>query len=482
MESESLTYRSVKSVTFQSISSLGRILISFIRTTILARLLPIEVFGVYAFAKSVVILTGEFANFGFGDAFLYQNEETQNEETAADIHFTIKLIFSSAWICILLVVVHIFSPRDYKTALLVLSGVFYLVFLSETPQIILTRRVEHRRLAVLELLTSILITVVALFLAFRGATLWALLSMDISRAILWVFGLYIWKPVWIPKLRWVKSTIKYYLNFGWINFIAHVLLQSLDRIDDLWTNIWLGTQQLGFYSRAYTFATYPRRVLSKSIELVSIGTFSELKDNRENLSRAFYISNAFLIRVGFCIAGALSLVAPEFIRLVLGDKWLPMLNAFQLMIVFTLLDPIKVTIANLFVAVGQPNKVVKARAIQLGVMIIGLFALGPILDISGVALTMDIMLVVGISILFHWAKRIVDFSIKTLFLIPILGVIIGLFISNIIYLSFIQESNDIIALITKLTLFISVFTGVLYSFENKLLRDLFLLLRNVFKK
>ena len=54
---------------------------------------------------------------------------------------------------------------------------------------------------------------------------------------------------------------------------------------------------------------------------------------------------------------------------------MPMLDAFRLMLVFTLFDPIKITVANLFIAVGEPEKVVRTRFIQAAVLIAGLFLL-----------------------------------------------------------------------------------------------------------
>jgi O-antigen/teichoic acid export membrane protein len=224
--------------------------------------------------------------------------------------------------------------------------------------------------------------------------------------------------------------MRYYLHFGSRNLLAEALLATLNRVDDLWTGTFLGNTALGFYSRAYAFATYQRRILASSVNAVSGGTYAELADKRRQLSQAFFRTNAFLVRSGFLLGGLLALVAPEFIRLLLGPKWLPMLTAFRLMLVFTLLDPIKVTVANLFVAVGRPEKIVRARAVQLGVMVAGLFALGPSLGIAGVALAVDAMLVVGIAILLWHSREYVDFSAWTLFAAPVAALALGMVLAR----------------------------------------------------
>ena len=67
----------------------------------------------------------------------------------------------------------------------------------------------------------------------------------------------------------------------------------------------------------------------------------------------------------------MALVAPEFIRIALGEKWMPMLSTFRIMLIFTLLDPIRVSVSDLFLAVGVPSQLVWARMIQLWCAVTG---------------------------------------------------------------------------------------------------------------
>jgi O-antigen/teichoic acid export membrane protein len=91
----------------------------------------------------------------------------------------------------------------------------------------------------------------------------------------------------------------------------------------------------------------------------------------------------------------------------------------------------KRTIANLFLGVGKPRIVFQARVIQLVIMVIGLFALGLPLGIAGVALAVDAMLVIGIAFVLWRAKQYVDFSIKSLLMIPTIALVLGLIVANL---------------------------------------------------
>jgi O-antigen/teichoic acid export membrane protein len=422
----SLARRSITSVGWNAIATLTRVAVFFVRSILLARMLPVETFGVYAFAGSVAALTVELTRFGMGGAFLHRSPETEHEQRAATVHFTLKLLFTGLWACLMVAGALMFTSGELRTALLLLTATTGGVQLAQTPRLILTRRVVHRRLALLQLANALLTTIAALTLAWRGATLWALLATDVVTLALTLLFLYLWRPVWRPRLAWSAQTVRYYLRFGSRNFLAGLLLRALDRVDDLWTGFHLGQTALGYYSRAYQFATYPRAVLAMPVSMVAGGTYAELKGDRRRLSKAFYRVNALLVRSGFLMAGLLALIAPEFIRLALGAKWLPMLDAFRLMLIFTLLDPIKATVGSLFVAVGRPELLVRARLVQLVVLVAGLYSLGLKWGIAGVALAVDVMLVVGIAILLWQARAFVKFSAWRLFAVPSLALIAGI--------------------------------------------------------
>ena len=420
-----LLRRSVTSSVYNAVANIFQVVVLFGRSIALARLLDPHVFGVYAFAASVVTLTRPLATLGLGGALLYRTPKGREEE-ARRVHFTLTALLGAAWMTLLMVGATFFAPSDTRAAFWVVAGAAYATLLTQTPRVVLTKRVWFRRLAFLQAVTAVASTVVAVGMAWYGFGLWSLLATDVVAAGLALLVFYGIRPVWRPRLGWFPAIVRDFLRFGSRVFAGGVLVQALDRIDDIWTGIVLGSTALGFYSRAYRFANYPRILLAKPLNQVATGTYAQVKDDRKRLSKAFFRVNAFIVRVNFLLAGLLALVAPEFIRIALGARWLPMLDAFRLMLVYTLLDPIKITVANVITASGAPERVVRARAIQLGVLLAGLVALGPVWGIGGVALAVDLMLVVGMVVLFWEARRFVDFSPWRLFAAPTLALVVGM--------------------------------------------------------
>ncbi len=485
MPSQTLIERSVNSVKWNSINSIATIVLGLFQTILLARLLPVATFGVYTAAVSVIALTRVISNFGMGSAFLNRSPETMDLDRIAANHFTISLLLTVVWAVLVLAGVLIFvdpSQAELKQVFIVLIFSDIAVQLTNTHRTILVRHVQHQRLALLNLTAMIVTAIISIALALLGFTIWALLASNLVNAILNVIFLVVWRPVWRLRLEWNPVIIRYLLNYGFRTFISRLLLDALDRIDDLWTVTFLGTEALGYYSRAYRFATYPRAFVAKPIYLVAGGTYAELKEDRERLSKAFVRINSFMIRSGFLLAGFLALIAPEFIKLALGEKWLPVLDAFRLMIVYTLFDPVKQTIAKLFNVVGQPEIVMRIRAIQLVVMAIGLFLLGSALELSGVALAVDIMLVTGIILLFRQAKMLVDYSIKSMLMVPTIALIFGLIAGLTIAHRPEIAGNDLLIGLAKTIVYAGVYGSILLIWDRQQVGDMIALIRRYLLK
>jgi O-antigen/teichoic acid export membrane protein len=421
----SIAQRSVRSSMYTIIGSGINTIISFFRSIILARLIAPEVFGVYTFTTSFIMVTASIPIFGMSSALLHHAPESEGEE-ALRVHFTISLIFNTVWAAVLAIIGAFVFPHEYLWLLWIFLATQFVDNLVVTSRTILIRNVTFKRIAIIDTLNIILPSISAMLFAWKGYGIIGLISTDVVAAIVVIFGFLLIRPPWKVHFGWSPSIARYFLNFGYRTFLGNLVRQGLDNLDNLWTGQFLGTAPLGFYSRAYTFSTYPRKVLANPINSVASGTYAELKENKKQLSQAFFRANALLIRTGFLMAGLLALIAPEFINLVIGKQWLPMLVAFRLMLLFTLLDPIRSTLANLFIAVGKPEKILWTRLAQLGVLIAGLFVFGKTWGIAGVAIAVNLMLLTGIVILLWKARSYVDFSIVRLFGAPSLALLIGL--------------------------------------------------------
>ncbi|MGC9521713.1 MAG: oligosaccharide flippase family protein [Anaerolineae bacterium] len=472
----SLLQRSLRSSAYNLAAQGLTIALLFVRSVMLARLLSPLVFGVYAFAQAAIQITHTFATFGLGSAFIHRSEESEHPD-AISVYFTLNAAFGCAWAVLVIVAAWWLLEGQRQWVLVVGVLITLALQLTNPAEAVLTKRIAFKRIAFLSILSAALTTPIAIGLAHSGAGIWSLLSVDLVGLIVRVIGLYLVRPVLRPRFGWSPRIAKYFLRFGGNAVVAGSLLRIIDRIDDLWTGTFLGDEALGFYSRAYTYANYPRRIIAAPLNAVSVSTYAEVKHRRRQLSRAFVRFNAIIIRASFLFAGAFFLASPEFVHIFLGEKWLPMLKAFRLMLIYTALDPIKFTVGHLFIAVGTPQTLSRIRLGQLVILLLGLVTLTPVWGISGVAVSATVMIAIGVGASLYLARRHVDFSARRLFAMPSLAVILAVGSTSALVP---QYSSQLVTGAVKVVAFALVYVTVLLLSEREQVRESYRFAKHAF--
>ena len=421
--------RTVRSTVYNVTSTAIYTAVMLVRGILLARLLDPEHFGVFTLQLSIVTTTQVIAQFGLSHGLVHRVAQDRADDTAIAIHFTLSNILTLAWVAVLLLGSYPLQrlagwPNLTRQTFQALTLVYTMDLLASTPTAVLTREVAFQQMALLRVIGAVFSSVVAVLMAWRGYGVWSLVASEALMQGVQSLGLWV-RPPWRPRLLLSWALVKWYLSFGSKATLSQLLTKLADHLDDMWTGFVMGDTPLGFYSRAYRFAFYPRQLVALPINAVAFGTYAQVQDDRTRLSQAFFRINALVVRAGFLFALVLNLTAPEFIPLVIGPKWLPMLTAFRLMLIYTLLDPLTVTSGYLLTAVGRPQTLAWIRAAQVGSLAAGLVTLGPRFGIEGVAVAANLMLLVGVALLLWQVRHHVDFSLPRLLSMPLLALLLA---------------------------------------------------------
>ena len=112
----------------------------------------------YTTALAWVELTLVLPQYGMAGAFLHRSPETEDEDEAAAVQFTLKIIFTLIWVLLLGGTAVFFTDGPLQFAFLGLiaaRGISQAFF--QTPRHILIRRVVHRRLSLSEFVQAIMV-------------------------------------------------------------------------------------------------------------------------------------------------------------------------------------------------------------------------------------------------------------------------------------------------------------------------------------
>jgi len=143
---------------------------------------------------------------------------------------------------------------------------------------------------------------------------------------------------------------------------------------------------------------------------VAFPAYSKLQDNAVKLKGGYFKSIQVTSLFVFPITGGIIILAPEFTRIILGEKWLPMVSAMQILALLGLLKCMQR--GPVFKSLGRPDIVKMMAFWRLVIIVITIYPLTVKLQIAGTSLCMLLSSVLVQPIGFCQLGKIADIKSK----------------------------------------------------------------------
>lgn len=331
---------------------------------LLARLLAPEDFGAIALAMVLLGSTNLLGGLGMEPAVIHSDLDT---ETTAFHAFVITVVSSlilftfvivnASWLATLL------GDPSVRPVLLALSPLILTTTLSNIPTALAKKQLRFGVIARSGIASALVFIVASLVGAYLGLGLWSLVIGELLRSA--VATLLIWIGVpgwqWLKPVPWRWPVARSLLGYGLQTTGSGLVQYFYSNWDEWLVGRRLGTEALGFYSKAYDFTNRTIRQLSTSVVGgVFFPTYTKIRDDRERLRNAYLQSVRVISTIMFPIGFGFFATAPLLIPVVLGDKWLPMTATFMIYSITILTRPIATTASSIFGAVGVPKYITQA--------------------------------------------------------------------------------------------------------------------------
>jgi O-antigen/teichoic acid export membrane protein len=245
-----------------------------------------------------------------------------------------------------------------------------LIFLStpfiSIPEVLLMRRMDFRRQALVNLAATLVSAGVALGCALAGLGVWTLVWAPI--ALFWTRALglqLVTRAYYLPSFRFAGAgpMVRFGLGllastFGWT-----VMTQT----DTLIAARRLSPTELGLYAEALFLTTLIASKFVPPLNEVAFPAYARMQEDRALLSASFLKAVRLVMLVTCPLYLGLSVVAPDFVAVVLGAKWQGMA---PLMAVLALAMPAHTLYILFTPAVNATGHIrITARASLLGALV-----------------------------------------------------------------------------------------------------------------
>lgn len=328
---------------------------SLVRLVILARFLVPQDFGLMGIALLTMATLETFSQTGFHSALIQKKE---NSESYLNTAWTVMIIRGLLLFVILYLVAPyaalFFNAQEAKPIIQVIALSLLLRAFTNIGIIYFQKELKFNRLFLYQWAGTLTNFVVAISSVLILKNVWALVLGSLAANFVQFILSYVIHP-YRPHLDFDLVKAKELFGFGKWVVGSTILVFLITQGDDAFVGKILGVMMLGFYQMAYKISNMPTTEITKVISKVTFPAYSKLQDDITKLREGYLKVLEITVFLSFPIAGLIFVLAPDFTRIFLGEKWIPMVPAMQVLVFAGLIRAIFSTTGPIFFAVGKPK-------------------------------------------------------------------------------------------------------------------------------
>ncbi|WP_262176639.1 lipopolysaccharide biosynthesis protein [Haloarcula laminariae] len=385
--SGSVLQRAVKSGVWVGITKVAMRSSQMIMLVVLARLLSPAQFGLMGISLLMLSGTRKFTRFGL-DAALIQKEDS-NVDSYLNTTWCLEvgrglLLFGILFTAAPFAATQFGEPS--AAPLIRTLGLVPLVHGLRNPAVVYFEKdLAFHKSFLYKASGGLAQLVVGIGYALYSPTVWALVFASLAKPAARTTVSYLlddFRPRPFPKLGAAKELIQFgkWMTGGSIlGFIA-------SEGDDAFVGWFLSATALGFYQYAYRMADMPATQLSGVLSQVTFPAYSAIQRDLGEVRQAVLQTTRLTAFFAFPMAFGIALVAPSFVPVVLGEQWLPMVTAMQILAFYGLFHAVTRNFGELWKSQGRPDLQVKLGLVRIATLALAIWPAASLWGIEGVAL------------------------------------------------------------------------------------------------
>ncbi len=297
------------------------IAIQLAATVVLARLLTPRDFGLMAMVTTFCLLLNNAPANGIVDAVLQRKE--MSRALASNlfwINLAVALALTGGFIAAAPLVARFYGEPSVTPITIAMSST---IFLSVTPVVhaaLLRRAMRFPSLARNDMIARAMGVAASIAFGVAGWGYWALVMGQVALYLSTAVGIWILCP-WVPGLPGPKAQTRSTLIFAGHISVRYSFNYFVRNFDNLLVGWRFGANPLGYYKKAYDLFALPLSQIVSLNSNVAVSALSRVRDDRPQYLRYLLGAMGMMAFIGMALAGDLTLIGKDLIRLLLGPNW-----------------------------------------------------------------------------------------------------------------------------------------------------------------
>jgi O-antigen/teichoic acid export membrane protein len=399
----------VVTATFWSGADLfARQAIHFAFWIVLARLVGAEDYGTFALLYLFSGIAEVLVDSGLSAALIQRQDATAADEST-------MFWFNVAMAALVGVVLSVLAPliADFYSlpVLIPLTGIVALTVFCNALGLIhgtlLAKRFDFRTQVKVGALAATIAGVVAVVVAWRGYGVWALAAQALVASIVTTSLLWVVSP-WRPTVPASRASLHRLYGFGGYLTATNLAEIAYGRLYTLLIGTLHGVRALGFFNRAEAL-NQVTAVVPGIMVRVMFPAFSATVGDPDRLLRGVRLSLRAMMLLNAPLMLGLAAVADPFVRVVLGDRWLPVVPILEVLCFASLFAPLIMINLTVLMAHGHGRTYLRIDLLKKLVGI-ALIAGGAMYGILGIAWAQVMFAVLAFAINARYTKRRLNYG------------------------------------------------------------------------
>lgn len=331
MPQESLKQKAAAGMIWTAIQKYSGMVVGFISSIILARLLLPDDYGAIGMLAIFMSLAEVFIDAGFDSALIQKKEPTQTDYSTV---FYFNLVMSG----ILYLFIYFFAPliaNFYRMPILCkilrIQGLILFIYaFSIIQRNQIRKNLRFKKLAKITITTSIISLIVTVFLAYMGFGVWALVIQHYVAAL--VPCIFFWLTTeWHPSLEYSWKSFKELFSFGSFMFLNNIFTTFSERITGLLVGRWFNPATMGYFSKASSTTDYATLSISGVVLQTTYPLYAKVQDDKVRMANMVKNISSTLAYLTVPLLSLMILVAKPIFVLLYTERWLPCVPYFRLL-------------------------------------------------------------------------------------------------------------------------------------------------------
>jgi O-antigen/teichoic acid export membrane protein len=343
-------------------------LVAWGSTLAVIRILDPSDYGIFAMTQVVMALLSFLGGYGFASSLIQDRAINERKIRQA---FGMLLLVNAATALVQLALAPL-AAAYYRTPLVTeLLALQALIILSTPfialPEVLLTREMDFKRPAIVNLVATVISACVALGCALSGLGVWTLVFAPLSAFWTRAIGLMIAARFkYLPSFHFSGAGGMF--NFGLLLLGSHFLWTVITQADVFIAGRYLEPRELGLYAEALFLTQIIATKFVPALNSVAFPAYAGLQDDLSALSFSFLKAVRLIMLVTCPLYFGLATVAPSAVEVILGQKWLAMAPLVSILALSMPAFTLHILFAPAINAIGHPRVTLRASLFGAAIM------------------------------------------------------------------------------------------------------------------